>query len=69
MEQDNEGADLLYGVPAIAKFLHLTTRQVYHLKDTGALPTFTLGDNGKICARRSTLNLWLVEQEAKARCG
>ena len=67
MEQEKEGADLLYGVPAIAIFLGLGNRQVYHLKETGALPTFTLGETGKICARRSTLNQWLADQEAKAR--
>lgn len=67
MEQEKEGTDLLYGVPAIAEFLGLGNRQVYHLKDTGALPTFTLGDTGKVCALKSTLTNWFREQEAKAR--
>ncbi|MCO7736435.1 DNA-binding protein [Brucella intermedia] len=67
MEQEMEGTDLLYGVPAIAQFLGLGNRQVYHLKDTGSLPTFTLGDTGKVCALKSTLRTWLRDQEAKAR--
>ncbi|CAN7426523.1 DNA-binding protein [Brucella pseudogrignonensis] len=67
MEQEKEGTDLLYGVPAIAKFLGLGNRQVYHLKDTGALPTFSLADTGKVCALKSSLRTWLRDQEAKAR--
>lgn len=57
-------ADLLYGVPAIAKYLQLTTAQVYHLSSSGTIPTFKIA--AKVCARRSSLQAWLVEQEAKA---
>lgn len=67
MDQDKEGADLLYGVPAIAQFLGLGNRQVYYLKDSGALPTFTLGDTGKVCALRSALKGWLADQASKAK--
>lgn len=59
--------DLLYGVPAIANLLGLTDRQVRHLADTKAVPTFKLPGNKIICARRSTLVTWLAEQEAAAR--
>lgn len=67
MDQDFDKADILYGVPEIAAFMGMTARQVYHLRDSGALPTFTLPGGGKVCARRSTLNAWLAEQEAKAK--
>lgn len=65
MEQEKEGADLLYGVPAIAAFLGLQVKQLRHRIAEGYVPAFRIG--GTICARRSTLNQWLAEQEAKAR--
>lgn len=46
-------ADLLAGVEAIAGHLDMTRRQVYHLHETGQLPTFKLG--AKVCALRSVL--------------
>lgn len=66
MDDKKERADLLYGVPAIAEYMRLTARQVYHLKDSGAIPTFTLDGISTVCARRSTINAWLADQEAKA---
>ncbi|MBP2229380.1 excisionase family DNA binding protein [Azospirillum agricola] len=57
-----DAGDLLYGAPAIAAFLNVRTRQAYHLIEKAGLPSFKLG--GKVCARRSTLAKWLVEQEA-----
>lgn len=57
--------DLIYGMPAIAKALDLTVRQARHLEERGALPTFRILST--VCARRSSLNAWLAEQEAKAR--
>lgn len=63
MTQPNE-ADLLYGVPVIAEHLRLRERQVYHLITKGNLPSFKIG--GKVCARRSSLDQWLVDQEAAA---
>ena len=65
MTQDADKADLLYGVPAIARQLSLGDRQVYHLIDKGSLPAFKIG--GRICARRSTLTQWLADLEAQAR--
>ena len=47
---------------AIAGFLQLPARAAQHRIDQGVIPTFRLG--GSICARRSTLNAWLAEQEA-----
>jgi excisionase family DNA binding protein len=61
------GADLLYGVPAIAEFMSLSDRQIYYLIERGNLPSFKIG--GRVCARRSTLATWLAEQEAAARGG
>ena len=56
--------DLLTGVEAIAAHLGMTRRQVYHLHETGELPTFKLG--AKVCARRSTLAKHFAAQEAAA---
>ena len=61
--------DMLYGVPAIAGHLNMRPRQVYHLVEKAAVPTFTIPGVSTICARRSTLNAWLDECEAKARAG
>lgn len=55
--------DLLYGMPAIAEYLQMRTRQAYHLAENG-LPTFKIGK--KTCARRSALSKWLAEQERAA---
>lgn len=49
----NPTGDLLYGVPAIAKFLKMSAKQVYHLHDQGNLPTFKIGVN----PRRLTTSL------------
>ena len=63
MDDDNKRTpgDLLYGVPAIAKHLNLGDQQVYHLASNGRLPTFKIGR--RICARISSLNAWLDQQE------
>lgn len=65
MEQEKEGADLLYGVPAISSFLGLTEAVVYHLAKRSDFPTFKIG--GKVCALRSGLRDWLSVQASKAR--
>jgi hypothetical protein len=57
--------DLLYGAKAIAGFLGLPRRAAEHRIDAGLIPTFKMG--GTICARRSTLNAWLAEAEARAQ--
>ena len=56
--------DLLYGLPAIAGELGLSTDQIRHLAKSHGLPTFNLGRS--VCARRSTLASWLAEREARA---
>lgn len=65
-EQHREpDADLLYGVPAIAKHMNIRPRQVHHQIDKGSLPVFRMG--GVICLRSSTLRTWLAEREAAGR--
>ncbi len=58
-------ADLLYGVPAIAAFLQMRDKQVRHRIEAEIIPSFRIG--GTVCARRSTLIAWIVDQEANAR--
>lgn len=66
MADDTEAdADLLYGVPAIAKFLGIRDKQARPKIDRGLIPSFRIG--GTICSRRATLKAWLAEQEAAAR--
>ncbi|WP_024898809.1 hypothetical protein [Brucella rhizosphaerae] len=65
MEQEKEGADLLYGAAPIANFLGITEKQARHRIDDGHIPVFRIG--GTICSRKATLTQWLVDMEAKAR--
>ena len=63
---DNAAAgDLLLGAAAIAGYLGINARQAYRLIYSGVLPTFKLGS--AVSARRSSLNLWLAEQEAASK--
>lgn len=59
--------DLLRGAAEIAEFLfgnRELRRRVYHLAATSNLTVFfKLGST--LCARRSTLKLWIAEQESK----
>ncbi len=60
--------DLLRTAALIALFLFGSremTRRVYHLAATSNLPVFKLGSI--LCARRSTLTQWIIEQESKRR--
>ncbi|EYR81851.1 hypothetical protein [Shinella sp. DD12] len=61
----NEKADLLYGVASIAKHLGITERRALYLKEKGSIPTFQI--DRTVCARKTSLNAWLAEQEAKGR--
>lgn len=58
-------ADLLNGVVAIATHLNMSQRQVYHLHETGNLPTFKLG--ARVCARRSELEAHFARASAARR--
>jgi hypothetical protein len=60
--------ELLRGAGAIAVFVYGDfgeRRKVYNLVEQQSLPVFRLGRT--ICARKSTLRAWVVEQE-KAGC-
>lgn len=56
--------DLLIGAGAIAKFLGVTSRQVYRLAYDGIVPHFKVG--GSVAARRSSLAKWMAEAERAA---
>jgi hypothetical protein len=62
---DDEKADLLYGVQAIADHLGLRTRQAQHQIDKRGFPVFRMG--GIVCARKTSIAAWIAEQEASAR--
>lgn len=53
--------DILHGANAIADFLGLGRRVIYHLVSKGLMPTFRLGET--VCARKSTLLKWIEDQE------
>lgn len=52
-----EGGEVLYGAAAIAKFMGVTRRQVFHMKDKAGLPTFSIGQT--VCARPAAVRAWL----------
>lgn len=58
---DNLEGDLLVGANAIAKFLGVSSRQVYRLTYDGIMPHFKLG--GSVAARRSSLTKWMDAAE------
>lgn len=58
--------ELLIGYKSIGRFMGMTSRQVEWAVQNGRLPTFTLGDSRRPCARPETLRKWLAEAEEKA---
>ena len=64
MIERTQGGDseLLSGAKAIAAFLGLSERQVFHRVEDGTLPVFRMGRT--ICARPARLRQWIVEREA-----
>jgi hypothetical protein len=58
-------ADLLYGVPAISRFLGLKPAAVYHLVAEKKIPAFKVGRT--VCSRRS--KLIAAFDELEAQCG
>jgi hypothetical protein len=56
-----EDLDLLTGADAIATFMSVKVRRIYHLAETQRLPVFRIGST--LCARRSTLLRWVEELE------
>jgi excisionase family DNA binding protein len=63
MEQELS-ADLLWGAAAIAKYLGLPRRAVYHLAANQNIPHFRAGD--AIAARKSELAAWASSARAAA---
>ncbi|TAN56093.1 MAG: DNA-binding protein [Rhodospirillales bacterium] len=63
----NLADDLLRGADAIADFMGMKRRQIYHLTETSRLPVFRVGS--VLCARRSTLLGWVEDQERRATAG
>lgn len=61
----SDESDLLNGYEEIARFLHWPPYTAKRRALDGLIPTFKVGRI--VCARRSSLNTWLAEQEAKAR--
>jgi hypothetical protein len=57
-------ADLLYGVPAIARYMDMREPQARHLCERGDIPTFRIGRI--ICSRRSAIDACLAEHQAQA---
>jgi excisionase family DNA binding protein len=50
---EDRGADLLYGVHAIAEFLGIKQRAAKHLIETRRIPFFKVGKT--VCARRARI--------------
>jgi excisionase family DNA binding protein len=57
--------DILRGAAEIAAYMGFERRVVYHLASKGALPVFRMGEI--VCARRSTLLAWVIQQEAASQ--
>ena len=66
---DDDSSDLLNGVNAIAKYLNLTPRQVYHLAESRSLPLFKYGGTGPWRGRKSTLTRHIEALERAAMKG
>lgn len=58
-----QAPDIIAGHKEIARFLGLTPRQVSWHDEQGELPTFRLGRT--VCARKTKLMEWIVQQEGK----
>jgi len=56
--------DLLSGAEAIAAYIGVKPRRIYHLAETRRLPVFRIGST--LCARRSTLLRWIEDMERAA---
>lgn len=56
--------DLLNGVGEIAEYTGWKERRVYHLIENAGFPAFKVG--GRLCARRSTILVWIKKLEAKS---
>lgn len=64
MNDNALATDILRGADAIAAYLGLEKRAVYHAASTGKLPVFHIGSI--VHARKSRLMKWIEDQESKA---
>lgn len=53
--------DLLLGAAAIAEFMGIGRRQVYHMVSKQAIPCFNIGET--IAARKSSIMKWIERME------
>jgi len=63
-DNDNLATDLLWGAAAIATYLGLPRRAIYHAAAKGSLPHFKMGDT--LGARKSELSAWASSGRAAA---
>ncbi|MDH4993319.1 DNA-binding protein [Aquamicrobium lusatiense] len=61
---NNLAGDLLWGAAAIADYLGLQRRAIYHMAAKGTLPHFRAGDI--VAARKSELSAWATGTRAAA---
>lgn len=64
MEDHLLSDDLIFGAEAIAEFLGLERRQIYHAAAMDHLPIFRIGST--LCCRKSTLSRWISDREEKS---
>jgi hypothetical protein len=60
-ERPDISQDLIFGADAIADFLGIERRQVYHAHQMEHLPIFRIGST--LCCRKSTIANWITERE------
>jgi excisionase family DNA binding protein len=63
-DNDNLAADTLWGAAAIAAYLGLPRRAIYHAAAKGHLPHFRMGDT--LGARKSELAAWASSGQSRA---
>lgn len=64
MNDNTLSADLLWGAAAIANYLGVPRRAVYHMVAIDSLPHFRAGET--IAARKSELTVWASGQRRAA---
>jgi excisionase family DNA binding protein len=55
---------MLYGAGSIAAYLGMSEHACRHLISESVIPTFKIGS--RICARRETIDQWIIDHEARA---
>jgi hypothetical protein len=60
-DQPDISDDLIFGADAIARFLGIDRRQVYHAHQMEHLPIFRIGST--LACRKSTITSWIADRE------